>query len=198
MTTEVAEVVFVAGTFGCPLRGQLCGNGDFDLNTSLDVDDDLLDNLGRSVEIDEALVDAHLIHVPGLGTLTARGLSGGDLEGLGGQSDGSLDAQVLRLCTLQQLAAHLLQRLHLSARQGDTDLVDFLSRNRIMLAHVFFALSVNLCVYNCRGAIALRFRGEGLHTGPSPKSFSGFWKDMVSVCGVFVSFCMCVCRRERV
>jgi hypothetical protein len=57
----------------------LSSDGDFDLNTGLDVDDDLLDNLSRGVEIDETLVDAHLEHIPGLGTLTAGGLAGGDL-----------------------------------------------------------------------------------------------------------------------
>jgi hypothetical protein len=43
------------------------------------------------------LVDAHLKGVPGLGTLTARGLAGGDLEALGGQTDGALDAKFLVL-----------------------------------------------------------------------------------------------------
>ena len=33
---------------------RLCGDSDLDLNTSLDVDDDLLDDLGRSVKVDEA------------------------------------------------------------------------------------------------------------------------------------------------
>jgi len=32
----------------------LCGDGNLNLDTSLDVDDDLLDNLGGSVEVDEA------------------------------------------------------------------------------------------------------------------------------------------------
>ena len=36
------------------LIANLCGNGDLNLNTGLDVDDDLLDNLGGGVEVDEA------------------------------------------------------------------------------------------------------------------------------------------------
>jgi hypothetical protein len=32
---------------------RLCGDGDLNLNTGLDVDDDLLDNLGGGVEVDE-------------------------------------------------------------------------------------------------------------------------------------------------
>ncbi|KAB8532553.1 hypothetical protein FH972_025498 [Carpinus fangiana] len=89
-------------------------NGDLNLNTSLDVDDDLLDHLGRSVQIDEALVYAHLKGVPGLGTLTARSLAGGDLQVLGGQADGALDTQVLGLGTLDQLGADLLEGLDLA------------------------------------------------------------------------------------
>ena len=33
---------------------------------------DLLDDLARGVEVDQALVDLELVAVPGLGTLTAR------------------------------------------------------------------------------------------------------------------------------
>jgi hypothetical protein len=32
----------------------LCGDGDLNLDTGLDVDDDLLDDLGRRVKVDEA------------------------------------------------------------------------------------------------------------------------------------------------
>jgi hypothetical protein len=35
----------------------LSGNGNLNLNTSLDVDDDLLDDLGGGVKVDQALVD---------------------------------------------------------------------------------------------------------------------------------------------
>jgi hypothetical protein len=63
---------------------RLCRNGDLDFNTGLDVDDDLLDNLGRGVEVDQALVDTHLVCVPGLRSLTARCLAGSNLEVLGG------------------------------------------------------------------------------------------------------------------
>jgi hypothetical protein len=36
----------------------LSGNGNLNLDTSLDVDDDLLDDLGGSVQVDETLVDS--------------------------------------------------------------------------------------------------------------------------------------------
>lgn len=85
----------------------LCRNSDLNLNTSFDVDDDLLDDLGRGVQVDEALVDAHLVGVPGLGTLTARGLTGGDLEVLGRKTDGALDAEFLVLGAIDELLADL-------------------------------------------------------------------------------------------
>lgn len=71
-------------------------------------------------------MDAHLVHVPGLGTLTVGGLAGGDLEGLGGEADGALDAEVLGLGALEELGGHLLEGLDLARGQGDPDLVDLL------------------------------------------------------------------------
>ena len=78
--------------------------------------------------LDETLVDAHLVAVPGLGTLTARGLAGGDLEGLGGQTDGALDAEVLVLGTLDDLGGNTLEDLDLAGGEGDADLVALLQR----------------------------------------------------------------------
>ncbi len=76
------------------------GNGDLDLHTGLDADGgDLLDDLGGRVEIDDALVDAHLETIPGLGTLSARSLPGGDAENLGRHADGALDLQLFLLGT---------------------------------------------------------------------------------------------------
>ena len=73
--------------------------------------------------LDEALVDAELEGVPGLRTLTARGLAGGDLEVLGGQTDGALDGKTLAAGTLDELGADLLKGLDLAGGEGDTDAV---------------------------------------------------------------------------
>lgn len=54
---------------------RLCSNSDLDFNTSLNVDDNLLDHLCRGIQIDQPLVNPHLVHVPCLGTLTTRSLS---------------------------------------------------------------------------------------------------------------------------
>ncbi len=71
-------------------------------------------------------MNSHLESVPCLRSFTARSLSGGNLEGLGWEADRTLDAEVLGLGTLNELLADLLERLDLSAGQGDSDLVGFL------------------------------------------------------------------------
>lgn len=45
---------------------RLGSNRNLNLNTGLDVDDDLLDNLCRRIQVNEALVDSHLEGIPGL------------------------------------------------------------------------------------------------------------------------------------
>jgi len=112
---------------------RLGSNGNLDLDTSLDVDDDLLDNLSRGVEIDQTLVYSHLVHVPRLATLTAGCLTCGDLKSLGGQTDGTLDAEVLGLCALEEFGADLLEGLDFARGQGDADLVDFRALAEILL-----------------------------------------------------------------
>lgn len=56
-------------------------------------------------------MDPHLIHVPRLGPLTTGRLAGGNLQLLGRQADGALDAEVLALSALDQLGADLLEGL---------------------------------------------------------------------------------------
>jgi hypothetical protein len=72
-------------------------------------------------------MDPHLIHVPRLASLAARGLSGGDFEGAGGQAHGAFDAQVLGFSALEQLGAYFLQGANFAAGKRDADLVDFLA-----------------------------------------------------------------------
>lgn len=103
----------------------LSGNSDLNLHTWLDVDGgDLLDNLRRRVQVDQSLVDSHLVGVPGLGTLTVRSLSGGDLEDLGWESDWSLDSQFLALGSSNEVGTDLLEVLDVSGSESDSDSVD--------------------------------------------------------------------------
>lgn len=79
-------------------------DGDLNLDTGLERDrGDLLDDLRGRVEVDEALVDAHLEVVPGLGTLTTGRLAGGVRENLGGETNGTLDAQLLVLGSVHKV-----------------------------------------------------------------------------------------------
>lgn len=66
----------------------------------------LLDCLGRAVQINDSLVDPHLKAVPSLGALTTGCLAGGDTEGLGGHANGSLHTKVLFLGTAYQVLTH--------------------------------------------------------------------------------------------
>jgi len=87
----------------------------FNLYTRLDVDrGDLLHNLGWAVEINNPLVDPHLELVPGLGTLSTRGLTGGDTQGLGWHAHRSLHLQLLVLGSTDQVSTDLFQRLYIS------------------------------------------------------------------------------------
>lgn len=68
----------------------------------------------RADLLDQTLVNAHLIRIPSLTPLTARGLPRGDLQTLGREADGALDAEVLALGALDELLAHLFQALDLA------------------------------------------------------------------------------------
>jgi len=81
------------------------GEGHLDLDGGVDGDGGhLLDDLRGGVQVDDALVDAQLEAVPGLGTLTARRLAGRDAQHLRGQADGAghLALQALLLGTALQ------------------------------------------------------------------------------------------------
>ena len=82
--------------------------------------------------LDQALMNAHLIRIPRLAPLAAGRLPRRDLQALGRQPDGALDAEVLALGPLDQLLAHLFQALHFARGQGDADFVDFLGIEKVM------------------------------------------------------------------
>ena len=76
------------------------------------------------MQVDDSLVDPHLEFVPGLAALSARSLTGGDSQGLGGHPDRSLNLQLLVFGSLDEVTADFLQRLHVTGSQGDPDTVD--------------------------------------------------------------------------
>lgn len=83
------------------------GDGDLNLHSRLDRDrSDLLDNLRGRVEVQDALVDAHLEAVPGVGSLSARRLARDDRKLLGGQPHRAGHLQLLLHGALLQVRAN--------------------------------------------------------------------------------------------
>ena len=71
-------------------------------------------------------MDSHLKSIPGLGTLSAGGLAGGDLQGAGWETDWALDAEILGLGAVDELGADLLKSGDVLGGKGDADLVGLL------------------------------------------------------------------------
>lgn len=76
---------------------------------------DVLHQLRGAVQVDDALVDAHLEAVPSVGTLTARALAGGDTQGLGRQAHGARHGDALLDGLRLQLLAHCGNKIGLAA-----------------------------------------------------------------------------------
>lgn len=90
------------------------------------------------MQINNTLVNLHLETIPGLGTLTARGLPGGDLEHLGGDANGALDLELLLLGALDEVGANwnkserlppeytrtLLEASNVARGKGNTDAME--------------------------------------------------------------------------
>ena len=83
----------------------------------------------------EMLKKTYLEAIPCFGTFSTRSLSGGDPQGLGWHSYWSLDLKIFLLGSLDQVIANLLQRLHSSWSQGDTDAMNgwFISNNSFLV-----------------------------------------------------------------
>jgi len=107
------------------LGGSLCldlGDSELDIHTGLDRDGgDLLDRLGRALDVDDTLVDVHGEAIPGLGTLTARSLAGGEAEVLGGHATRTTDSETLLLGRLDEGGADLLDVGDIEGGEGHTD-----------------------------------------------------------------------------
>lgn len=61
------------------------------------------------MQVNETLVDAQLVAVPSLGTLTVRGLTGGNLKDLGRQTNGTLASDLFR--TVNGVAAGTVENV---------------------------------------------------------------------------------------
>lgn len=110
-------------------RRDLSGDRDSDLDIDTWLDGqggDVLDESRRSLQVDVSLVDSHLVVLPGLRTLTVRGLSGGDRQSLGWHSDRTLLLDALLGGVSDDQVGDLLQGLDVGGGEGDSDLVDLL------------------------------------------------------------------------
>jgi hypothetical protein len=103
----------------------LVGDDDFNIDTSIDGDvGQLSHDLRRGVKIQDALVDAHLEAVEGVGTLTARRLADQELQDLGGHSDGARHLELLLKSLVLELSTDSLNGSNVSGSQGDANAVD--------------------------------------------------------------------------
>lgn len=85
------------------------------------------------------------------------------MQGLRRKAHGALGVQGLGAGTLDEFLADLLEGGDLARAQGDADLVDFLDNTNVRNRSLFSGVNNSL-----------------RRTGPSPKSFSGFWKDILN------------------
>ena len=61
-----------------------------DINARVDSEvGNFLDHAGWAVNVNDSLMNSHFESVPGFGTLSAGGLSGGDVKDLSGDADGT-------------------------------------------------------------------------------------------------------------
>jgi hypothetical protein len=85
-------------------------NGDFNINSGFNADSsDFLHGLKSGGQVNDALVDAHFETIPGLGTFTARSLTGGDTEDLGGNTSRTAGLDFLLGRLSNQIAASYLR-----------------------------------------------------------------------------------------
>lgn len=149
----------------------LVGNRDHRVHARLDVvRGDVTDDLRGSLDIHQSLVDAHLIGVVGLRTLTVRRLTGGHLKHLGGHANRALGVVVTRLLgTRDDTISDSLDALELSGCDGDSHL------HYLFVRRLNLYLLVGHCRRNC-GLRLARFPDESLRQGPdgefSPEPFA--------------------------
>ncbi len=92
----------------------LVGNDNFNIHSWFKGDvGQLTNNFRWGVKIKDALVDAHLPSVEGVGTFTARRLANHQAKDLGWHADWAGDLKVLFQSLVLQISANLFQSLDL-------------------------------------------------------------------------------------
>tara|TARA_B110001450_G_C17250793_1_gene331463 strand:+ start:131 stop:511 length:381 start_codon:yes stop_codon:yes gene_type:complete len=86
---------------------------------------DVLDDGGWAVDVDDSLVDSHLISIPGVGTFSAWRFSDGNSEDLGWDSVWTLNLVSLCLGSGDDLGASVLESFDFSTFKSHSDSLDF-------------------------------------------------------------------------
>ena len=76
------------------------------------------------MQVQDSLVNAHLEAIVGVGTLTARRLSGHDSQDLGGHAHRAGHLEASQHSLVLQVGAHLLEGADVAGGQGDADTMD--------------------------------------------------------------------------
>ena len=102
-------------------RRSLLPDDESDIDGRIDLERGDVINDGRwAVDIDNSLVDSHLVSVPGVSSLSAWGLSNGNSQDLGWDSNWALGLVSLVLSTRDDLAAGPLKWLNFSSLKSDS------------------------------------------------------------------------------
>ena len=105
----------------------LLPDNEIDINTSIDSElGDFLDDRGGALDVDDPLVHAHLVLVPGVGSVSARRSACGDRQLLSGNANwaSGLVAELFRFG--YDFVAGELKGLDLPAAEGHADFLDLL------------------------------------------------------------------------
>ena len=103
------------------------------------------------MDIDDSLVDSHLVSVPGVGSLTARRFSGGNSQDFGWNSDWTSSLVSLVLSSDKNLVASPLEWLNLSSFQCHSKVIKLrldsnLSSNQGLLGSMSLPNSLHVLV----------------------------------------------------
>ena len=100
-------------------------NSDFNFHTWLNRNRcNLTNNLGRTVQVNQSLVNVHLIGVPSFTTFSVGSFTGSNSKVLGRHTDWALDLKFLVLGSLDEVGTNLFQSLDVTGSESDADAVN--------------------------------------------------------------------------
>ena len=76
------------------------------------------------MKINQSLMDAHLVGIKSLGTVTTRGFSSSNSEDFGRQTNGAFDFELLFLGSLNQIIRDFFKIFDVSGSERDSWLLD--------------------------------------------------------------------------